>query len=206
VVTIGRVHVALLMVTVIVGPALAVLRYGDRGSWVVLVAAGPALVSVLVVAHLSELHDFAVQAARILEPLQKGGHGGDDHGAPSPVQSLEAFQAALPYLAKGLAPFIGLEIQAREMQDLFLGQPGTQVLGQSLGAFHVRGQAKHGSLSGLELGRGQGRKRGSCQARHMQGFPGLGGQARESRESRFPEQIGKREYAAGRAGRHPQLP
>jgi hypothetical protein len=55
VVTIGRVHVALLMVTVIVGPALAVLRYGDRGSWVVLVAAGPGLVSVVVVALRSRM-------------------------------------------------------------------------------------------------------------------------------------------------------
>ena len=45
----------LLMVAVVVGPALAVLRYGDRGGWVVLVAAGPALVSLLVVAHLSRM-------------------------------------------------------------------------------------------------------------------------------------------------------
>ncbi|MBA2769615.1 MAG: EAL domain-containing protein, partial [Sporichthyaceae bacterium] len=55
VVTVGRFHVALLMVAVIVGPAFAVLRYGDRGTWVVLVAVGPALVSLLVVAHLSRM-------------------------------------------------------------------------------------------------------------------------------------------------------
>ena len=55
VVTVGRLHVALLMVAVVVGPALAVLRYGDRGGWVVVVAGGPALVSLLVVAHLSRM-------------------------------------------------------------------------------------------------------------------------------------------------------
>ena len=55
VVTVGRTHVALLMVAVVAGPALAIVRYGDRGAWVLLVAVGPALVSLLVVAHLSRM-------------------------------------------------------------------------------------------------------------------------------------------------------
>ena len=37
------------MLAVMVGPAYAVIRYADRGSWVLIVAVVPAVVSLLVV-------------------------------------------------------------------------------------------------------------------------------------------------------------
>ena len=55
VVMLGRWHVALLMLAVMVGPAYAVIRYADRGSWVLIVAVVPAVVSLLVVSHLSRM-------------------------------------------------------------------------------------------------------------------------------------------------------
>ena len=53
--SIGRGHVLLLVAVVLAGPVFALVRYGDRGSWVLLVAGGPAAVSLLVVAHLARL-------------------------------------------------------------------------------------------------------------------------------------------------------
>ena len=53
--SIGRTHLFLLVTVVLVGPAFSVLRYGDHGSWVLLASAGPAAVSLLVVAHLARL-------------------------------------------------------------------------------------------------------------------------------------------------------
>ena len=53
--SIGHGHLLLLIAVVLVGPVFALLRYGDRGTWVLLVAAGPATVSLLVVAHLARL-------------------------------------------------------------------------------------------------------------------------------------------------------
>ena len=43
------------MLAVMVGPAYAVIRYSDRGSWVLIVAVVPAVVSLLVVGHLSRM-------------------------------------------------------------------------------------------------------------------------------------------------------
>ncbi|HSR24084.1 MAG TPA: EAL domain-containing protein, partial [Candidatus Eisenbacteria bacterium] len=54
-VTIGTGHVGLLIVAILFGPAIVIWRFSDRGSWVVLAAAGPATVSLLVVAHLSRM-------------------------------------------------------------------------------------------------------------------------------------------------------
>lgn len=53
--SIGRPHLMLLVLVILVGPVFALARYGERGTWVLLVAAGPAAVSLLVVAHLSRL-------------------------------------------------------------------------------------------------------------------------------------------------------
>ena len=55
VVMLGRWHVSLLMLAVLVGPTYAVVRYADRGSWVLVVAVVPAVVSLLVVGHLSRM-------------------------------------------------------------------------------------------------------------------------------------------------------
>ena len=55
VVMLGRWHVSLLMLAVLVGPTYAVVRYSDRGSWVLVVAVVPAVVSLLVVGHLSRM-------------------------------------------------------------------------------------------------------------------------------------------------------
>ncbi len=52
---IGRQHLLMLVTVILVGPVFALLRYGDRGSWVLLIAAGPATVSLLVVAHLARM-------------------------------------------------------------------------------------------------------------------------------------------------------
>jgi diguanylate cyclase (GGDEF)-like protein len=52
---VGRGQVVMLMVAVLFGPAIVVWRYADRGSWVILAAFGPAVVSLLVVAHLSRM-------------------------------------------------------------------------------------------------------------------------------------------------------
>jgi GGDEF domain-containing protein len=53
--SIGRSHLLLLITVVLVGPVFSLLRYGKQGSWVLLVAVGPAAVSLLVVAHLARL-------------------------------------------------------------------------------------------------------------------------------------------------------
>jgi diguanylate cyclase (GGDEF)-like protein len=55
VVMLGRWHVTLLMLAVVAGPAYAVLRYGHRGGWVLIVAVAPAVVSLLVVGHLARM-------------------------------------------------------------------------------------------------------------------------------------------------------
>ncbi len=51
----GRGHLGLLSIAILFGPAIVIWRYAERGSWVVLAAAGPALVSLLVVVHLSRM-------------------------------------------------------------------------------------------------------------------------------------------------------
>jgi diguanylate cyclase (GGDEF)-like protein len=52
---IGIPHLLLLVTVVLVGPVFSLLRYGNQGSWVLLVAVGPAAVSLLVVAHLARM-------------------------------------------------------------------------------------------------------------------------------------------------------
>ena len=54
-VSIGTGHLGLLVVAILLGPVIVIWRFLDRGSWVVLAAAGPAVVSLLVVAHLARL-------------------------------------------------------------------------------------------------------------------------------------------------------
>jgi diguanylate cyclase (GGDEF)-like protein len=54
-VPVGRGHLALLSMTIMLGPAIVIWRYVERGSWVIVAAAGPALVSLLVVMHLSRM-------------------------------------------------------------------------------------------------------------------------------------------------------
>jgi diguanylate cyclase (GGDEF)-like protein len=54
-VPVGRGHLGLLSLTILLGPAIVIWRYVERGSWVILAAAGPALVSLLVVMHLSRM-------------------------------------------------------------------------------------------------------------------------------------------------------
>jgi diguanylate cyclase (GGDEF)-like protein len=51
----GPLQVGLLGVTVVVGPAVVIYRYADVGNWVIAAVGGPALVSLLVVAHLARL-------------------------------------------------------------------------------------------------------------------------------------------------------
>ena len=54
-VPVGRGHLGLLSLTILLGPAIVIWRYVERGSWVIVAAAGPALVSLLVVMHLSRM-------------------------------------------------------------------------------------------------------------------------------------------------------
>ena len=54
-VPVGRGHLGLLSLTILLGPAIVIWRYVERGSWVIVAAAGPALVSLLVVIHLSRM-------------------------------------------------------------------------------------------------------------------------------------------------------
>jgi len=54
-VPVGRGHLGLLSIAILFGPAIVIWRYVERGSWVILAAAGPALVSLLVVVHLSRM-------------------------------------------------------------------------------------------------------------------------------------------------------
>jgi diguanylate cyclase (GGDEF)-like protein len=54
-VPVGRGHLGLLSIAILFGPAIVIWRYAERGSWVILAAAGPALVSLLVVVHLSRM-------------------------------------------------------------------------------------------------------------------------------------------------------
>ena len=54
-VPVGRGHLAMLVVAILFGPVIVIWRFIDQGTWVVVAAAGPAIVSLLVVAHLSRM-------------------------------------------------------------------------------------------------------------------------------------------------------
>jgi diguanylate cyclase (GGDEF)-like protein len=55
IVMLGRWHVTLLVLAVVAGPVYAVVRYHDRGGWILGVAVFPAVISLLVVGHLARM-------------------------------------------------------------------------------------------------------------------------------------------------------